>query len=354
MNKGVSLGVEDVRRDPFCLDGFDLKVLKACPRVIVTNERFVPIMDGVSIRYIAPPSGCSFLGWGVVFMVAVRLLLEMRRPGAVGLISMGSRSGSVFCFLNSFGWLRGGPVLACRVLLPADSGRIKTYCIGRALRSTDLVTVWSRPQIENYHRAFRCPRDRFVFLPYKANHSMSASHPLRVGDYLFSGGNSERDYKTLFEAVRGLPIPVIVSTTKQRTVQGLEVPENVILLRAEKQAFERLMAGSRMVALCLKKGMIRGSGEATFLNAMWHGKPVVVADDVSARDYIEDGVDGFVVPAGSVEQTRRRILELWNDPALTARMGEAGRKKVASRYTHDQYKARMHALALLVFSERMH
>ncbi len=112
------------------------------------------------------------------------------------------------------------------------------------------------------------------------------------------------------------------------------------------------MAGARMMALCLKKGILRGSGEGTMLNAMRHGRPVVVADDVSAPDYISDGVDGFIVPAGSAEQIRRRIMELWNDPVLAARMGEAAREKAAGFYTHEQYKARMQALAMLMFEEQ--
>lgn len=344
--------MDDVRQNPFCLDGLDVKTLKIRPRVIVTNEPFQSIFEEVSVKYIKTLSFPLFNGlldWGSALITAVCLILEMRRSGAVGLISLGKRSGSIFCFLNSFGWLKGGPVLAYRVLLPAHSGRLKTYFIGRSLRSVNLIAVWSRAQIENYHRAFGCPRSKFVFLPYKANHSRTSSVTLPVGDYIFSGGNSERDYKTLFEAVRGLSIPVIVSTTKPALIRGLVIPENVILVKTEKAAFERLMAGSRMLAMCVKEDIIRGSGEATFLNAMWHGKPVIVADNISAGDYIQDGVEGFVVPAGSAEQMRLRILELWKDPMLAAKIGEAGRCKVANFYTHHQHKVRIQTLVMLMF-----
>ena len=84
---------------------------------------------------------------------------------------------------------------------------------------------------------------------------------------------------------------------------------------------------------------------------MWHGRPVVIADNVSASDYISNGVDGFIVPAGNAEQVRRRVLELWEDPALAARMGEAARGKVARFYTHDQWKTRMQVLAALAFGQ---
>ncbi len=358
----INVNVYAVQQDPFCLDRLDLNDLKKRSCVIVSNEPIDPVTEGVSIQYIAPlpcsllrkvcrliPLVERLLDWMVAFYVAVRLVLAMKRPDAVGLISLGKRSGSIFCLLNSFRVFRGGPVLVYRILLRSYSSRLITRFIGRALRSVTLISVWSRAQIENYHRVFGIPRNQFVFVPYKANHSRTPSEPIPVGNYIFSGGNSERDYKTLFEAVRGLPIPVIVSATKSSAVQGLEIPENVILVGAKEPAFERLMAGSRMVALCLKGDIIRGSGEATILNAMWHGKPIVIADNVSASDYIEDGIDGFMVPAGNTEQMRRQIQELWKDPQLMARMGEAGRRKVASLYTHQQFVFRMQALAMLLF-----
>lgn len=356
------LSIDDVQQDPFCLDGLDVKTLKKRPCVLVTNEPFPPIMDEVPVKYIALPPwvilrqicariplGNFLLNWIEAFIVAVRLLLEMRRRDAVGLISLGERSGSIFCFFKSFKWFQSGPVLAYRVLMPASLWGLKTYLIRRMLRSANLIAVWSHAQIENYHQAFGLPREKFVFMPYKANHSEFASDPVPVGDYVFSGGNSERDYKTLFEAVRGLSIPVIVSATKPASTRGLVIPENVILVRAEEPSFERLMAGARMVALCLKEGILRGAGEATVLNAMWHGKPVIAADNVAAPDYIHDGVDGFIVPVGSAEEMRRRILEVWKDPQLAARVGAAGRSKVAGLYTHRQFKARMQALAMLMF-----
>ena len=361
----TTTSVEDVQRDPFCLDSLDVTSLKARPRVIVSNEPYEPAIGDVAVRFVEParcaflhricseiPGATDVLDWFIELSVAVQLVLALRRPGAAGLVSLGKHSGSIFCFLNSFRWLQGGPVLAYRVLMPAKAGRINRYFISRSLRNVTLIAVWSRAQIENYHQAFGVPREKFVFLPYKANHSQRTSHPMRVGEYVFSGGNSERDYQTLFTAVDGLDIPVIVSVTKPAITRGLTVPANVMLISAPEPAFERLMSGSRIVVVCLKADIIRGSGEATILNAMWHSRPVVIADNISASDYIIDGVDGFVVPAGAAEPLRRRILELWKDPALADRVGDAGRSKVARLYTHQQFKIRMQAIAMLMFERR--
>ena len=356
--------LEDARLNPFCLDLVDVKSIQGRPRTIVTNEPFTSISPEVSVKCVMPPDAktlknfCSriplageLLDWLLAIYVALGLVKEMRQSGTAGLITLGKKSGSLFCFLNSFKSMKGGPVLAYRALLPANTGKLQNWFIKRLLGGVTLIAVWSRPQIENYHKAFGIPRERFVFFPYKANHSKYASANMPVGDYIFSGGNSERDYKTLFEAVKGLPVPVIISATKPSVLRGLEIPENVICLNAVEPAFARLMAGARIVVLCLKKDIIRGTGEATMLNAMWHSKPVIIADNNSALDYIEDGKDGFITPAGDAAQVRNRILELWKDPAMAARVGEAGRNKVAGFYTHDQYKTRIQVLTLFTFAD---
>ena len=103
-----------------------------------------------------------------------------------------------------------------------------------------------------------------------------------------------------------------------------------------------------MVVLCIKPGLLRGAGEATFLNAMWHGRPVIAADDGSAGEYIEDGVNGFVVPAADVEGLRQRIVELWKDDELCEQIGAAGRRLVEAEYTGRSWRERMMKLGMIV------
>jgi glycosyltransferase involved in cell wall biosynthesis len=64
--------------------------------------------------------------------------------------------------------------------------------------------------------------------------------------------------------------------------------------------------------------------------------PVVVTDKVGcAADLVEEGQNGFVVPADDAEALARRLGELVEDPALRGRFGQHGRKLV-ERYGIDQ------------------
>lgn len=283
----------------------------------------------------------------------LRLWWKSRDPRSVVLLNLGDRAAFWFGLFRSL-WRTPGKAVASHIYLHRWPWW-KRVLIRRALRTVSAVAVWSDYQARHAEQLLGTSGPVFVKVPYKANHSQQPREPaLPVGDYVFSGGNTERDYRTLFAAVEGLSLRVIVSCTDASVLQGLRVPANVIVVAAREPHFRRLMAGARLVVLCIKPGLLRGAGEATFLNAMWHGRPVLVADDGSAREYLEDGVTGCVVPAEDVEGLRQRIIELWQDDERCEGIGAAGRRLVEEEYTGRHWRERMMQLALDVTSDKEH
>ncbi len=211
-----------------------------------------------------------------------------------------------------------------------------------------IVVVYSRKLVNLQAERTRTPRARFVFVPYKANHSTQAPIEMTIGNYVFAGGNSERDYRTLADAVRGTDIPVIISATDPTATRNADFPENVILLAAKEPYFARLMAASRFVVLPIKPRLVVGAANAGACNAMWHGKAVVAAEDSSLGDYIPEGETGYVVPSGDVAALRDRIQRLWDDPDLARRMGLCAHERVADDLTHEHFMRRLNRLAALV------
>jgi len=64
------------------------------------------------------------------------------------------------------------------------------------------------------------------------------------------------------------------------------------------------------------------------MEAMWFGKPIVVADSVvSAPELVDEGVNGFIVDHNSEADLAQRLTQLGADPALRIKMGAAGRQK---------------------------
>jgi glycosyltransferase involved in cell wall biosynthesis len=80
------------------------------------------------------------------------------------------------------------------------------------------------------------------------------------------------------------------------------------------------------------------------LEAMAGGTPVVVATgtNTAAPDLVTNGMDGFVTPPDPAAISGA-LASLVNDRALSARMGEAGKRKAAD-YSWDQITERTESL----------
>lgn len=62
------------------------------------------------------------------------------------------------------------------------------------------------------------------------------------------------------------------------------------------------------------------------------GKPAVATATTGAREIIQDGVNGFLVPVGDAQAMAEKVLFLIEHPQETQRMGENGRRMAMERY----------------------
>jgi glycosyltransferase involved in cell wall biosynthesis len=74
------------------------------------------------------------------------------------------------------------------------------------------------------------------------------------------------------------------------------------------------------------------------------GSPMVAFDRDWQAEFVEDGVNGFVVPFLDYDAMARRALEIIADPALRARMSQAARERSLEFADKDRIYAREHAL----------
>jgi glycosyltransferase involved in cell wall biosynthesis len=68
------------------------------------------------------------------------------------------------------------------------------------------------------------------------------------------------------------------------------------------------------------------------MEAMAMEVPVVANAITGIVELVEDGVSGFLVRPGRVDELTDRLGQLLQDPVLRASMGRAGRAKVADEY----------------------
>jgi len=161
------------------------------------------------------------------------------------------------------------------------------------------------------------------------------------GDYLFSGGNSFRNYAPLIEAAWQLPEQPLLIATKSLGVQG-ELPPNVQVCWPERSEWMHALATARACIVPIAAEMRRSVGLLLISEAMWLGKVVIVSDALGVREYVEDGVTGLVVDgtATGYVQALRWALDPNNAEAV-ALMGRRASQAMEAHCTLAQHTERL-------------
>jgi glycosyltransferase involved in cell wall biosynthesis len=269
-------------------------------------------------------------------VAAVRMFL--RRRHCHGVVTDGGASGTLFALLQGLcPWGRKPHVMVdCNWYLTGSRlrDRLKALRLRLAARSVTRFVVWASHEVEDYSRAFGIPADRFAYVPF---HDTVRNYQYEIRDdgYLFAGGNYDRDYPTLVEAVRGLDLPVWIATTRPEQLAGVDLPPNVRVEGTTVEGFRQAMAAARLVVVPMKGGLLHSGGQQTCLNAMLLGKPTIAVGRKWAVDFIDDGVNGLIVDYDDPQYLRKAVCRLLDDPVAARRMAEAGRAH-AERFTTER------------------
>jgi Glycosyl transferases group 1 len=194
--------------------------------------------------------------------------------------------------------------------------------------------VLSSKEVETFPQVWGVEPHRVVFQPFPNTLHEYRDMPTRDDGYLFSGGNSVRDYRLLESALEGTDIPTRVASKWQPT-QGLP---NLKVSPTSHADFMALLANAHAVVVPLRQ-TVRSAGQQTYLNAMGLGKPVIVTEAPGVRDYIIDGVTGVIVQP-TVEDLRAAIVHVM-DPAnagFYSDMGQRAREDVLQRFTEEHFR----------------
>jgi len=80
------------------------------------------------------------------------------------------------------------------------------------------------------------------------------------------------------------------------------------------------------------------------LEAMASGLPTIGTDITGAVDCMENGKEGFIVPAHDANALADAIWWCYRHPEELHAMGQAGRTRIESEFTLEHYNQRMMAL----------
>lgn len=235
-----------------------------------------------------------------------------------------------------------GRIVSLDTVLPVPhpatlSDRVKLWVKRTLFRQVHLFIEYFR-QTEGYERHYGIPHGRFRYVPFKINRYERVVQTVTRDDgYIFSGGNTRRDFATLIAAMRDLPLPVRIVTMSDDVIAGhgsvldaRSLPPHIEVVRHDgSDSFLDHIAGARLVALPIRRDNISASGIGVYLASMALGKCVVISDGPAVRGVVPPGA-AIIVPPEDPAALREAIKGAYDDHASRQAVADAGRRYALS------------------------
>jgi glycosyltransferase involved in cell wall biosynthesis len=245
------------------------------------------------------------------------------------------------------------------ILLNITDQKIPHVVIGHKLssgRKTSLLKIWQlhktfshiiclcRSQVNYVVNQLGMPASAVDFVYDKVDHHFFCPTGLAEEDYILAVGQEQRDYSTLWQALSGTGLKMVVVASSLWSTRHIEDLENVgnitVLSHIPYQALRDLYARARLVVAPLFD-VDYAAGVNAVLEAMAMAKPLIVSRTSGIMDYIVDQETGVYVPPGDPAALRHTILSLWEQAGERKRLGTNARQAVEEYMNLDIYAAQV-------------
>jgi glycosyltransferase involved in cell wall biosynthesis len=337
VDAGTGRDREETRR----LEAADL-----APRVLLYEDALnSDILDEDFLRRAPPARARAYrhLPTGVAQVLEAHAV--RRRYDAV--VSWSDRIGLAFAGLSKLTRARGPHV----AILMWISPRKKAELLRRVHSHIDRLIIPAPLQREFAIGALGVPASKVVALPWSIDVEFWRPMP-GPADMICAVGSEMRDYPTLLEALRGLPVRCHIAAGTTRSVRSPWVesidrsgplPPNVTVGKLPPAELRRLYARSRFVVIPLVPGD-SDNGITSIVEAMAMGKAVICSRTRGQVGVVLDGETGLYVPAGDPRALQEAVRHLWGHPEVAERMGRAGRARVEQGHRFEDFVSRVRDL----------
>lgn len=215
---------------------------------------------------------------------------------------------------------------------PSWKGEVYRAVYGWLIRSPALTRLACAASIERRYYAEEfgaVVAEKLVFIPFGRNSPLSTDArrggvmAAEESPFFFAGGTSNRDYKTLVEAFRGLPVHLQIACYPS-DVADLNLPPNVVALHGVfDDEFKQKVRDCAAMIIPIKNTDV-SAGQLVLLDAMRLGKACIVTAGGCMEDYVDEK-SAICVPVGDIDAIRRAVRDLVGNPGLAIELGEAAR-----------------------------
>lgn len=188
----------------------------------------------------------------------------------------------------------------------------RKWVVNRALKGVKNAVVYASQEVEYYEKIFEI-KNKFRFVQYGIDYLVENKYSKELPkSYIFSGGGSNRDYKTLFEAYKlGKAqhlLPPLYIATLPKCVADLDTSGIKILTDVVLETFGDVERQSDFVILSLKDTEI-SAGHQVMLEALKNNCIVIINRISAVEDYVNDDQVVFF-ESGNAEDLKDKVIYL--------------------------------------------
>jgi len=212
-------------------------------------------------------------------------------------------------------------------------------------RAMDTIIVHCTSMQENLIR-LGAPEERVKLIHYSIDQNFFTPQTdvkQRKNVITSIGEPRSRDYASLFEAVKGLPVTLEVAgfghwyAREKRSPMKAPIPENVVMLKPLSQCALRNQYASSQFVVIPVQDLVFSAGATASLEAGSMARAVIAFRSKGIVDYIINGETGILVEPGNVQEMREAIKYLLAHPEEARRMGENARQRIVDKLNLETY-----------------
>lgn len=187
------------------------------------------------------------------------------------------------------------------------------------------------------------------FVPYCEDPALNMDlSNIPDGDYLFTGGYTNRDYALMLECARLNPVIkfVLVVSRLNKEIAGEKLPDNIIIYEeVDVSTFNGLMNKSIGVIIPLKEN-VGASGQMLCVGAMKMSKPIIYCNISSINYYFNNSDCGIPYNIGRIDSLNEAVNKLISGKSDVKDMGERAFHHYSENFTMDKRNEKLLNLIL--------
>jgi hypothetical protein len=201
--------------------------------------------------------------------------------------------------------------------------------------SDEIMLYSAFPGYARLYTRYGVPMRQVAWQPFVLDpDSFPVERPATEGTSIISAGHHRRDVATLLSAAARLGAavhPIDLFSPDEVAQAPAHIRFRGTVMTSD---FCPEVGRSRFMVVPLLEDPHNAAGITALVTAIMCARPIVATDTPAARDYITDGVNGLLVPAGDAQALADAVERLDTDPALLAALA-AGAAAAARQFTTE-------------------